>query len=259
MKLYTIFGNPVGHSKSPLIHNAVFSKYSKDARYIRTLVNSGEELKKVWKELEISGASVTVPHKETAFQLADEVRGVAKDIGAVNCLVREGDKIVAYNTDGDGFLYSIVDWCIKKVLVIGAGGTAKAVIHSFLKEGFKVSIVNRSEKRLEDFKELPIDIFTWENFEVSSFDLILNVTSAGLNDDFLPMPKEILEKLFQKGRYVADAIYKETPFLKLAKKHELETRDGSMMLVYQGVLANYLFLKGKVSKDEIRERMLEVF
>jgi shikimate dehydrogenase len=259
MRLFTIFGNPVSHSKSPLIHNAVFKKYANESRYIRSLVENGDEMKRVWDELQISGASVTVPHKEVAFQMCDEVRGVAKSIGAVNCLHRENDKIIGYNTDGEGFLESIRNWEVKKVLVIGAGGTAKAVIHSFLNRGFDVSIVNRSSGRLQSFQELPISIYTWETLEIESHDLILNVTSAGLNDDSFPLPKETLEKLLDKTKYVADAIYHETPFLKLAKEKGLQTKDGSLMLIHQGVLANHIFLDKKISKDKIEKEMLKIF
>ena len=73
MKLFSIFGNPVTHSKSPIIHNSVFQKFAPDCRYTRTLVKDGEELKDIYQELNLSGISVTVPHKEIAYQLCDEV------------------------------------------------------------------------------------------------------------------------------------------------------------------------------------------
>jgi shikimate dehydrogenase len=261
LKLFTIFGNPVSHSKSPLIHNSVFKKYALDHRYIRTAIEDGKTIPDVMKDLNISGASVTVPHKEVAFQICDEVRGVARDIGAVNCLVRNDcGKIIGYNTDGDGFIHSISDWKFDKILIIGAGGTAKAIVHSFINQGFKnLSIVNRSLNRLKDFENLCISINTWDNLEIDSFDLIVNVTSAGLKDDLLPMPKEILEALFEKGKYVVDAIYHETPFLKLAKEKGLKIKDGSEMLVYQGVLANSIFLKRKISKELIEKEMIKIF
>jgi shikimate dehydrogenase len=260
LKLFTIFGNPVSHSKSPLIHNAVFKKYAKNNRYIRTAIENGEKMIEVMNELGIDGGSVTVPHKEVAFRIVDEVRGVAKEIGAVNCLVREKDgKVVGYNTDGDGFVQSVRDWDFKKILIVGAGGTAKAILFSFLQKGFDVSIVNRSSGRLEDFKKTSAKLYSWENFKVESYDLIVNVTSAGLNDDSLPMPKEILEELFKKSKYVADAIYHETPFLKLAKEFNLETKDGSKMLIYQGVLANHIFLDSKISHEKIEKEMMKIF
>jgi len=260
MKLYTIFGNPVSHSKSPIIHNAVFRKYSPDRRYIRTLLTNGEELKNRYLQLNLSGASVTVPHKEMAYQLCDEVRGIAKDIKAVNAIISENGRLIGYNTDVYGFLDSIAHFQdVKDVLIVGAGGTAKALTVGFLEKGVNLSIVNRGEKRLETFKDFPIKRYSWSNFQVSNYDLVVNVTSAGLNDNQLPMAEDMLREIFKNSRYAVDVIYHETPFLKLAKSMGLETQDGSLMLVYQGVLANYLFLEKRVEKSKIEEAMLEAF
>lgn len=258
MKLYSILGNPVSHSKSPIIHNAVFKRYSPESRYIRTPLLDGAKLKEEYLQLGLSGASVTVPHKESAFQLCDEVRGIAKDIGAVNCIVSENGKLIGYNTDVYGFLDSIASFeNIKNVLIVGAGGTAKALTSGFLERGVKVSIVNRSEKRLEAFRDLLIKRYSWSTFEISEYDLVVNVTSAGLNDNQLPMAEEKLKEIFENSRYAVDVIYHETPFLKLAKSMGLKTKDGSLMLVYQGVLASRLFLENRVDRDNIEKAMLE--
>lgn len=257
MKLFSIFGNPVFHSKSPLIHNAVFSKFSPNYRYIRTKIENGFDLKKTFKTLNLSGVSVTIPHKEIAYNICDEVRGVAKEIGAVNCIVSENNKLIGYNTDVYGFLDSISDFKdIKNVLIIGAGGTGKALTIGFLEKNWKVSIINRSEKRLKNFEKLPVKTFTWENFKIEKYDLVVNVTSAGLNDSDFPMPQEILKQVFQNSRYAVDVIYHETPFLKLAKEENLEVKDGSLMLIYQGILANQLFTENKIEKKDIEKEML---
>jgi shikimate dehydrogenase len=261
MKLFTIFGNPVAHSKSPIIHNSVFSKFRKDYRFTRTLLENGLTLKEKFFQLNLSGASVTVPHKEIAFSLCDEVRGVASEIGAVNCLVEENGKLIGYNTDVYGFLDSISDFKdIKSVLIIGAGGTGKALTIGFLNKGWRVSIVNRSAERLESFKELPVKTYLAKDFfPYMQYDLIVNVTSAGLSDQSLPLEKDILMRLFSDAKYGVDVIYHETPFLKLAKESGLKTKDGSLMLVYQGVLANQLFTKGEIPKEDIENSMLKAF
>jgi shikimate dehydrogenase len=267
-KLFSIFGKPVSHSKSPLIHNAVFQKYLPNYLYCRTEIENGENLRKVFFDLKLSGASVTVPYKEVAFQICDEVRGVAKQIGAVNCLHLENGKLIGYNTDVYGFLDSIEEWQkdINSVLIIGAGGTSKALTYGFLEKKYQVTILNRSEKRLKAFENLDVNLFTWDNFKPENYDLIVNVTSAGLDlklpDEVnLPAPKEILENLFSnpKTKYAVDVIYHKTPFLKLAEKYNLKTKDGSLMLVYQGVLANQIFTNFKIPKEYIAKEMLKIF
>jgi len=253
MKLFTIFGNPISHSKSPRMYNKCFKHFNlNNYCYTRTLLEDGEKLIDVFKKLKISGASVTVPHKEWAYKLCDEVKGIAKDIKAVNCLIQEDDKIVGYNTDAEGFVESISEFNYKSVLIIGAGGTAKALSKMFK----NAHILNRSENRLKTFTNHKT--FTWDSFEINQYDLIINTTSAGLNDNNLPTPKEILEPLLKKAKYGVDVIYHETPFQKLAKEYNLEVKDGSDMLVYQGVLQFEKFVDFKIDKKEVATLMKSV-
>ena len=212
--MFLIFGNPVSHSKSPLMHNYFFKKQGINECYGRFELEDGEKIIEKFKELKIKGANVTIPHKEWAFRLCDEVRGIAQEIGAVNTLVLKNNKVIGYNTDAPGFLEAIKEFDYKSVLIIGAGGTAKA-LSLVLKD---VCILNRSEKRLIYFKEKNKKTFTWESLDKFDFDLIINTTSAGLKDDLLPAPKDILEKLFKNAKYAVDVIYgRDTPFLKWQK------------------------------------------
>ena len=127
MKLFSIFGNPVKHSISPRMHNLAFMELKIDGAYIRTLVEDGEKLKDIFELQKLNGANVTVPHKETAFKQCDKIKGIAKQIGAVNTLVLEEGNLVGYNTDAPGFMKAIEEFTpIKKALILGAGGTAKA-------------------------------------------------------------------------------------------------------------------------------------
>jgi len=253
--MFLIFGNPVKHSKSPLMHNYFFKKKDINECYGRYSLEDGSKIIEKFKELKIKGANVTVPHKEWAFKLADEVRGIAKEIGAVNTLVKEGDRIIGYNTDAPGFLEAIKEFDYNTVLILGAGGTAKAI--SLVLP--QADILNRSEGRLEYFKKRGKKTYTWESIDKFDYDLVINTTSAGLNDDLLPVKEDILKKLFSNAKYAVDVIYgKETPFLKLAKKYNLQTKSGIDMLVYQGVLAMELFLGRELPKEEVAKMYFEI-
>ena len=261
MQLFSIFGNPVAHSRSPLMHNAVFKKCNYPACYTRTHLLDSEKLKETFFSLGLSGANVTIPHKEAAFNACDEVRGFAKKVGVVNTLVEENGKLIGYNTDADGFMYAIRDFTkVKTILVLGAGGTAKALVSQFLDEGIQVTVLNRSEARLEYFKTLDCQVSTWDDFTLSAYDLVVNTTSAGLNSSDLPAPQELIEQVLDNTHYVADAIYgKITPFLQLAKEKNILYKDGADMLLGQGVLANALFVQGKLKKEDIQNAMQESF
>jgi len=260
-KLFSIFGNPVSHSRSPLMHNSVFKHLGYDACYTRTHLIDGTRLKETFFSLDLSGANVTVPHKEAAFNACDEVRGFAKKAGVVNTLVNEDGKLIGYNTDADGFMYAIDEFQeIKKVLILGAGGTAKALAARFKEDDINVSVLNRSQARLSYFEELGCSCFTWKDFKLETYDLVVNTTSAGLKDEELPAPKELIQDMLNATEYVADAIYgKITPFLQIAKEKNIIYKDGADMLLGQGVLANELFVNFELAKEDIKKEMQKSF
>lgn len=260
-QLFAIFGNPVQHSRSPLMHNHVFKKLHFSGCYSRILLQDGSRLKESFFAHRLSGANITVPHKEAAFKACDEVRGFAKEIGVVNTLINEKGRLIGYNTDADGFLFAVKEFdALKDILIIGAGGTAKALARKFKAEGYEVHVLNRSAPNLIYFKEAGFETYTWETCPISAYDLIVNTTSAGLSDDALPAPLALLEPLLKKSRYGADVIYgKETPFLRLCKQKQLTCKDGADMLLGQGVLANAYFTDGKYTLEEIQRAMKESF
>ncbi|OCL99296.1 Shikimate dehydrogenase [Aliarcobacter thereius] len=255
MKKFVIFGNPIVHSKSPQMQNAGFKHLKFDANYEKFHLENGKELKNEFIKNGFLGANITVPHKEDAFLQADEVVGIAKEIKAVNTYILKDDKVFAYNTDAPGFIKAIESFGkIKKVLVLGAGGTSKAICLALKEKNIDTVVLNRSKNRLDFFIENDIKTYSWEEFEelenIPTFDLVVNSTSAGLKDDLLPASKEILEKVLRKSSFTFDCIYgKITPFLALAEKLDNLTKDGEDMLLYQGVLAFELFTNTKA--DEI--------
>ncbi len=261
MKLFAIFGDPVSHSRSPLMHNSVFKHCNYAACYTRIHLKDGSQLRETFFRLNLSGANITVPHKEAAYQACDEIRGFAKKVGVVNTIVKEGEKLIGYNTDADGFLYAISEFQdINNILILGAGGTAKALAAKFLEENLQVSVLNRSKNRLSFFHDLGCKTATWEDFRPTAYDLVVNTTSAGLKDEELPAPHAMLEEILEASRYGADAIYgKVTPFLAMAHARGIASKDGADMLLGQGVLANALFVNNALNKEEIKQAMQKSF
>ena len=260
-KLFAIFGNPVEHSRSPLMHNSVFKNLDYKACYTRVHLLDGSKLRETFFNLGLSGANITVPHKEEAYKACDEVRGFAQSVGVVNTLVNENGKLIGYNTDADGFIYAIEEFGeVKNVLILGAGGTAKALASRFMQDGINVSVINRSEGRLTYFKELGCSCYSWENYKTLKYDLVVNTTSAGLKDEELPAPVEMIEDILNNTAFVADAIYgKLTPFLKVAQSKNITFKDGADMLLGQGILANELFVNSELQKEDIKKYMQKSF
>ncbi len=261
MKQFSIFGNPVSHSISPKMHTLALKGFCIDGRYTKTLLEDGSLIIEKFKYLNLDGANITVPHKEFAYKLCDKLDEFAKKIGAVNTLVKKADKIHGYNTDAPGFYKAIDSFGdIKTVLILGAGGTAKAIATILKEKNIETTVLNRSKKRLLYFHKNSIKAYCWHEFKPECYDLIVNTTSAGLNDNSLPLDKSLLSELMRESKFAFDVIYnKKTPFLKLALKNSLTCKDGSDMLLYQGVLAFNLFFDNKLDDNKIETLMREVF
>jgi len=259
--LFAIFGNPVSHSKSPLMHNLAFKGLGVDACYNRYRLEKGVQLKKTFFALKLKGINITVPHKEYAYEACDILDPFAKKVGAVNTIVEKEGKLYGYNTDAPGFLKAISEFKeVKNVLFLGAGGTAQSTSAILREKGYKVTILNRSEERLKRFDAEGFETFTFDTFIPTPYDLVINMTSAGLEDDSLPAPKELLDTIIPKSRACVDVIYgRETPFLKLAKKHGKPTKDGSDMLLYQGIIAFEHFTDYRYTFEEIKSHMQKAF
>jgi len=261
MQLFAIFGNPVSHSRSPLMHNCVFKHLNYKACYTRVHLKDGSQLRERFFALGLSGANITVPHKEAAYKACDEIRGFAKEVGVVNTIINENGRLIGYNTDADGFIYAMSEFKnIKNILILGAGGTAKALSTRFKQEGMHISVLNRSKKRLTYFKNLGCVTSTWEDFKLEDYDLVVNTTSAGLKGDELPAPFKLIDEILSSTKFVADAIYgKLTPFLQLAKEKNIQYKDGADMLLGQGILANELFTQHSLKQKDIKKEMQKSF
>jgi shikimate dehydrogenase len=238
MKLYAVIGNPIAHSKSPLIHNSAYKAIGfKNICYTRVLLEDEKDLKSKIISLGLSGANITVPFKEEAFRICDEVDAVAAKTKAVNTIVVKDGKFYGYNTDAPGFVAAAKSFEYKSVLILGAGGTARSI--AFALQDKNPTIINRSADRLQFLKESGFSaILNSELNKDLKFDLIVNSTSAGLKDEYLPLDKQKLKDIFANANGAIDCVYgKVTPFVALANECGLGTKDGKDMLLEQAFLA----------------------
>ncbi len=260
MERFAIFGDPVSHSLSPLMHNHAFRGLGIDACYGRYRLDDGRKLREKFLSLGLKGANITVPHKEHAFRACDELDPFALKVGAVNTIVERGGKLCGYNTDAPGFLRAIEEFGGQKVLFLGAGGTARSTAVVLRDHGYDVIIANRSSDRLQSFRDDGFETFVFDDFAGGKYDLVVNMTSAGLKDDLLPAPEKLLVDVMLQAASCVDVIYgKETPFLKLARKLGKPIKDGADMLLYQGVIAFDLFTDHKFDLADIEGLMRKAF
>ncbi|PSM52309.1 shikimate dehydrogenase [Campylobacter blaseri] len=255
MKKFAVFGNPIKHSISPRLHNYAIKELGLDAFYSRILLEDNIKLKEKFNTLNLDGANITIPFKEDAFKVCDHLDRYANHIGSINTLVKKNNTLYGYNTDAPGFLKAIEEFGkINSALILGAGGTAKALAYALYTKNIKADILNRSEKRKSNFKQS--NFYLWDDFKIEQYDLVINSTSAGLVDEEYPVPKELLEDIFKNSSFAFDVIYnKNTPFLRLANSFKIPNKDGKDMLVYQAVLALNFFYNSNLDEKKIEIAM----
>ena len=249
-KIIGIFGYPVEHSLSPSMHNAAFSYLNLDFCYVpfSVMPEMLENAVNGIRAMNIVGVNVTIPHKEKILPLLDMLSDEAQFIGSVNTIKNDSGELTGFNTDGKGFMISLSEKGIevkgRRVLLIGAGGAARAVGYYICRDASSLLIYNRNIGRAEvlkthlsSFKEnvqaVGEDEINNKNF-FSEIDIIINTTPLGLkSDDPLPLNASLLNK----SQTVCDLIYKETHLLQQASIVGCKTVNGLGMLLWQGVLA----------------------
>lgn len=255
-----VIGNPIEHSISPQLHNTMIGKMNLDYIYSAFRVREGEVGKALegMRALNIRGFNVTIPHKQTAFSLCDEVDPFAKKMGACNTLVNTKGVIKGYNTDGPGFVraldYKGVKAEGKSVAILGAGGAAAGVAMALADAGArKISIVNRTHEKAEILAK-KINRYHHEVAvacsEYTDVDILVNTTSVGMNSD--KMPVSSLAGL-NENAVVCDIVYcpRETALLKAASDAGFKTVGGIGMLINQAVIAFELFTGKTVTKETV--------
>ena len=246
MKRACVVGWPVAHSRSPLIHGFWLAKYGIEGSYVKQPLRPDQaaEFLRNLPAHGFVGCNVTLPHKETAFAVADERGPAAAAVGAANTLWLEGGRLVAESTDTLGFINNLkatvpdVDLRGSAVAILGAGGAARAVIYSLLSEGVGgVRLMNRTHARAETLARhfgARITVHDWEqrNTCVRGARLLVNTTTLGMTGaDRLDLDVSALDSRC----IVADIVYVPltTPLLAAARARGLATVDGLGMLLHQ--------------------------
>ncbi|MFB3766372.1 MAG: shikimate dehydrogenase [Methanotrichaceae archaeon] len=258
MKIYGIFGDPIGHSLSPAMQNAAFRALNLDACYHAFQVSKGRLREAIIgaQAMGFGGLNLTIPLKETALEIVqpDEL---ALFIGAVNTVAFDKE-IRGYNTDGMGALlaleYAGIRTKGKAVTIIGAGGAAKAIAYTLAGSGAIITIINRSPERAVELADrvggAGYGLDSLESL-VPEADVIINATPVGMKEGD---HKLIDGKLLHKGQVVFDIVYnRQTELLKDAADSGALAIDGVMMLVYQGAKALEIWTGLKAPVD-IMER-----
>jgi len=243
-----VIGWPIEHSRSPLIHGHWLEHHGIEGAYEKVAV-APEDLKRFLSSLAeqgYCGLNVTVPHKEAALSLADEVDEAARAVGAANTLWLEGDKLMASNTDVYGFVTHLDEsapgWRGKNhpVCVLGAGGATRAILKGLIDRGFgDIRLTNRTRQRADALaREFgpAITVYDWKDRQgaLEGCGLLINSTSLGMTGapplviDLAPMLDEAI---------VADIVYAplETALLRQAQERGLRAVDGLGMLLHQAV------------------------
>ena len=253
-KIYGIIGDPIAHSLSPVMHNAAFEKLGMDAVYLAFRVSPEEvgDAIRGAKSLGISGLNVTIPLKEKALFFVD-AEPIAKKIGAINTIDFSSGTPVGYNTDGIGSLRVLKEAMGKingkKVLILGAGGAAKAISFYLDGEGAKITIANRTKERAAqlasnlsnaDFIGLGAELKEY----VKASDILINATSMGMypHEDATLVSADMMHP----DLVVFDIVYNpmETKLLREAKRAGVKKRvDGVKMLIYQGAASFRIWTK----------------
>lgn len=264
MKICLGIGYPIKTSSSPSIHNAGYKKLGIDNEFIYLRAEVKPEFLRMAidgvRGLGIRGVSITMPHKQEVMKYLDKIDKEAKIIGAVNTIVNDNGKLTGFNTDYIGALVALekkINLKDKKVAVIGAGGTARAIVYGLKKKGSVIKIFNRTldhaKKLAKEFGCKYGDLDSLE--QIVNVDIVINTTSVGMNEDKSPFDKKFLNK----NQLVLDVVYspKETRLIKDAKEKGAKIVYGYEMLLYQGVEQFKLYTGFDAPVDAMREVLVK--
>ena len=276
-RLAAVVANPIKHSISPFIHNQAFEATHTNGVYVAWEVEGTDLAETVVnvRRYQMFGINLSMPYKEQVISYLDQLSEEARLIGAVNTVVNREGTLIGYNTDGKGFFKSLPSFKIsgKRMVLLGAGGAAKAILAQAILDGVsQVSVFVRSAsiektrpylEKLQNETGFKVDLFALEDVSelqarIIDSDLLVNATSVGMDGVSLPIPTSIVlpEKLM-----VADVIYQpfETPFLNWARNQGNHAVNGLGMLLYQAAEAFQLWTGKEMPTDQIWELLKQKY
>ena len=276
-RLAAVVANPIKHSISPFIHNRAFEATNTNGVYLAWEIEGTDLAETVAniRRYQMFGINLSMPYKEQVIPYLDQLSEEARLIGAVNTVVNREGTLIGYNTDGKGFFKSLPSFKIsgKRMVLLGAGGAAKAILAQAILDGVsQVSVFVRSAsiektrpylEKLQNETGFKADLFALEDVSelqarITDSDLLVNATSVGMDGVSQPIPTSIVlpEKIL-----VADVIYQpfETPFLKWARNQGNHAVNGLGMLLYQAAEAFQLWTGKEMPTDQIWELLKQKY
>ena len=276
-RLAAVVANPIKHSISPFIHNSAFEATNTNGVYLAWEVDEAELAETVAniRRYQMYGINLSMPYKEQVIPYLDQLSEEACLIGAVNTVVNREGTLIGYNTDGKGFFKSLPSFKIsgKRMVLLGAGGAAKAILAQAILDGVsQVSVFVRSAsmektkpylEKLQYETSFRVDLFALEDAQelqenIRKAELLVNATSVGMDGASQPIPISIVlpERLL-----VADVIYQpfETPFLKWARNQGNQAINGLGMLLYQAAEAFQLWTGKEMPTAQIWELLKQKY
>ena len=269
-RMAAVIAKPIRHSISPFIHNHAYQLTATNAVYLAWEVEEDEVAQSLQqlKVLDMLGANISMPYKKKVLPYLDQVDESAQLIGSINTIVQKDGCLTGYNTDGLGFLKSLpktFSMKDKKLVLLGAGGAATAIILEAIRQGVaEIHLFVRPESLAKyqaiysplsealSFSIVLHDLSSWDqvNEMMVEADFLINATGLGMDGVSLPVPKDFT---FPKGCLVADLAYfpAKTPFLQLAEKQEVQTVNGLGMLFHQAALAFELMTEKTFPEQEV--------
>ncbi len=270
-----VYGHPIEHSLSPVMQNAALRAMNLDFVYVpfHVLPDSLEEAVGAIRVLGLAGVNVTIPHKERVMSYLDQLGGEAGLIGSVNTIVNEKGRLRGESTDGAGFLRSIEsEWGTisgAKALILGAGGSAKAVGFALAGAGCDIVVANRTQERAEELIKALNAVFGEGRSraaglemevlaeEVREADLLVNATSLGMypDTDSIPVPPDLLHSKLS----VYDLVYnpRVTRLVAEARKKGSRAMTGIKMLAHQGALSLEMWTGRKAPVDIMEQAVMD--
>jgi 3-dehydroquinate dehydratase/shikimate dehydrogenase len=260
-RVYGVIGSPIGHSMSPLLHNTGYVAAKKDAVFLPFLVEEIGEFLKVAREFRVAGFSVTLPHKQKIFKYLDECEALAEEIGAANTVtVRRNGKLVGSNTDYVGVMRALegrLQLRGSRVMILGAGGAARAAAFAVAKAGAEVLICARREKAAKELaRAVGGEVLRRAELRKQKFDAILNATPVGMHPHAGSSPLEPAE---MNCSLVMDLIYRplQTKLLRIAAARGIRTVSGVEMFLAQGIAQWELWMGSRAPEAAMRGAILK--